>query len=250
MALGWLILSDYGAALLLIPAAIAGARQAGKIVLGAALPAALWMTYHTLCFGSPWTLPMAFQNPAVAVAGGFSLLPTPEVLGELIWGRKRGLLFTQPWILLVWSLCLLRAARDEVPRPLLVFSLLGLPLLFWVNAGFSGWHGGESAGPRYMSVVFPLYGWMAGYLYDRVRKSLLLVGLAIAVLLRWLIFTRDVLASPRSGIWNYYYENLQASSRAERPWILFAVFGVLLIAGLWLTARQLRQPRASAARSA
>jgi hypothetical protein len=258
MALGWLILSDYGAGVLLVPAGISmamGARGIGKALLGAALPAALWIVYHTICFGSPWTLPMAFQNPAVAIEGTFSIAPPADVAGELLWGRKRGLLFTQPWLPLLWLICVARAYRneDEVPRPLLVFSLLGLPLLFWVNAGFSGWHGGESAGPRYMSVVFPLYGWLAGHYYDRINKGwriLLLGGLGIAVLLRWLIQTKDVLPPMRSGLWNYYYANLQASSYSERPWISFAIFGVLLLSGLWLTDRELRRPRASGPRSA
>ena len=248
MALGWLILGDYGAAMLLIPAGIAGARDAGRILLGAALPAALWIAYHTISFGSPWTLPMAFQNPAVEVAGGFSFLPPIDVVGELLWGRKRGLLVTQPWVLFVWGICIWR--RRELPRPLLVFSLLGLPLLFWVNAGFSGWHGGESAGPRYMSLVFPLYGWAAGYFYDRINRIALLAALGIAVLLRWLVYTKDVLAPERSGIWSYYLENLQASSRSQRPWIAFAIFGAALLLGLWLTDRRLKRLRASAPRSA
>jgi len=87
MALGWLILSDYGAAVLLVPAGISmamGARGIGKALLGAALPAALWIVYHTICFGSPWTLPMAFQNPAVAIEGTFSIAPSAAVVGELI----------------------------------------------------------------------------------------------------------------------------------------------------------------------
>ena len=160
---------------------------------------------------------------------------------------KRGLLFTQPWILMVWGLCVARAIlrRDEdIPRALVVFSLLALPLLLWMNAGFSGWHGGQSAGPRYMSVVFPLYGWLGGIYSDRLSRTwrgVLIAGLAVAVLLRWLIQTKDVLAG--LAIWSYYLEDLQSSGRLERSWIEFDAFGFLLLAGLWLTHRQLGTSR-------
>jgi hypothetical protein len=260
MALGWLVLTDYGAALLLIPAAIAFAGRAREVALGAALPAALWIVYHCVCFGSPWALPMAFQNPGVIVASGgamFAALPSARAAGELLWGLRRGLLFTQPWIPMVWCLCVARAilGRDgDVPRSLGIFSLLGLPLLFWMNAGFNGWHGGQSAGPRYMSVVFPLYGWLAGIYYDRLSRiwrTLLIAALGMAVLLRWLVQTKDVLAAPELPIWSYYLQNLQSSGRLDPAWLEFGVFGVLLLAGLWLTDRALkdRWPRGRTAGS-
>jgi hypothetical protein len=112
---GLATLCDYSAVLFLPPLLWAIWRLRGlslpridRFILGGILPAALFAGYHIICFGSPFALPNKFQNPDFVdvpshlpnLWGVLRLLPRPEVIFNLLWGPERGLLYTQPWVLL------------------------------------------------------------------------------------------------------------------------------------------------------
>ena len=256
---GWALLCDYGVAAMLPGLAVAGiatwqlessgkGRALAAAALGALLPGVLWVWYHTVCFGSPWSLPFKFQNPAFVSGGAgssgagghagiqlwglFELLPPPSIAWALLAGNKRGLLFTQPWLLLVLGGVVaalfrrwrarrrLASGTSDTGQPswfpaVAALAVLGLFGVFWMNAGFDGWHGGGSAGPRYMCMVFPLFAILGGLVYDRWPRwgrSLLWATVAIAVLLRALIFAGDLRAVYTRSIWGVYLRNLGAAT--------------------------------------
>jgi hypothetical protein len=199
---GWALLSDYGVtfqipALLAALALWGGVQIWPKLAIGALLPASLWIFYHTLCFGSPWSLPNKYQNPiykdvaesATSLWGVFDFMPNWKVFLKLWIGPERGLLFSQPWIFfafgwtLYWVLSKKKSRVDSpfLAKPLIVYYLGSFLGLLWMNSSFGGWHGGASAGPRYLSMSLPLMSFLlipclenANALMKRLAKSSIL----------------------------------------------------------------------------
>ena len=184
LAFGWMLLSDYPTALILLPflnlfwpeiKKLGFFSSAKLIFLGALIPGALWIWYHTVCFGSPFALPFSFKVAAIegtvsggssALGGKTSLLPNPAWLAELLFGTKRGLLFTQPWLLLCAVLPFFWKIPELRLRRLHHFAVMSLAILVFENAGFPGWHGGGSPGPRYLSAALPLFGLFLPHLFQ------------------------------------------------------------------------------------
>ena len=211
---GFAFLSDYGTVFMLpaFGAAIwlrgsserSWTRDLFDIAKGATPSAALWIWYHTVCFGSPWTLPFRYQNPEFVEAGAsqFQLwgiaapIPRLSTLYYLLFGARRGILFTQPWMFPVigysaWAVYKNKLSREWAAWS--IFSLGGLAGLLWMNASFNGWHGGGSPGPRYLSMVFPLIAILAGFHYDAIArlprmKAALWILLGLSVLFHLLVY--------------------------------------------------------------
>jgi len=271
MSYGLACLSDYGA-ITLLPGFLVSLwlnrkerseksadhlKDFQKLILGATLPAILWIWYHTSCFGSPFTLPQKFQSPEFVepassqtsqIWGALSFLPKWEYAYELLVGRSRGILDTQPWfyiaalggIALTFKKKLIilssKITASRIPAPLLSLTLLGFPFLFDMNASFNGWHGGHSAGPRYLCIIFPLFAILAGFVYDASNKwtrRLLWVTLGAAITLRVLIYL-GWLTVPVIPIWKSYFSILLEFK--FRPWFK----AVLCTIGFIVTARYTR----------
>jgi len=249
---GWGLLTDYGFALLALPSVIIFflqnrrtprgriMRKMLSVMLGGLFPGFLWVLYHTHCFGSPFSISQNYQNPVFLKEGGQSgslssvieVFPSPTVVLQLLFGSKRGILFTQPWMLLVIPIGIFsRSVR--IPMELRWLGILGFFELLWMNASFSGWHGGGSAGPRYMCLVFPLIALMAIYVYDAqkpwVRRTLWVMVLCSTVL-GGLIYSGEIMASEVIPLWTFYLKPLSIKFPSA-SWAAFLGFlGILLIA--------------------
>ena len=229
LAYGLAMLADYSSALLL-PGFLAAAllreprglrvRALWKIALGGLLPGAVWVAYHSACFGGPFTLPASYQNPMFVDAGRneilglFSLAPQPEVAAWLLVGFQRGLLWSQPWLLVLVLSCIgwrsiaprLSDRAREAGRTMLIFLLPGLFLLLWMNASFGEWQGGSTPGPRYLCSVFPAFGLLAGLLYDHLSltvRRLLIGGIVLSVAFWVLAFSTQILVPAGQTIWGF-----------------------------------------------
>lgn len=257
-AFGWALLADYPVAALLLPLAILlwpelraqGAARVGRsVALGALPPAALWCWYHTACFGSPFAMPFQFHVAALAgtvngsagLWGKTSLIPNPEWLYELIAGPSRGLLYTQPWLLLCAVLPFAWRIPETRVRRLFRFAVFSLALLLCENAGFPGWHGGGSPGPRYLGAVLPLFGLFIPHLFLRgpawVRAALggtVLVSLA----LRALIYATWILP-PVEPLWPYYVRAIQSPKEYVLLAAFAAIFGACGALAFWLDRHRL-----------
>jgi hypothetical protein len=226
---GFSLLSDYGAAVLLpgLLAAIFYQEPAQKwlrcgwcLAVGGALPGIVWVLYHRACFGGALTLPNHYQNPLFVdrshceILGLFTLLPRWDVVAELLFGFRRGLLWSQPWLLfvLVWAV----AGRPSSlsggeghrhrSRPLQLFLIPGFLLLLWMNASFGEWHGGYSPGPRYMSLIFPSFGLLVGVVYDRFPRwgqLLLLSFLGVSVVFWLTVYATSLYVPPQGSMWGF-----------------------------------------------
>jgi hypothetical protein len=249
---GLATLCDYGAALLLLPLlwvlwrrSGTRLRRFGRFVLGGVMPAAVFAAYHQYCFGSPLSLPNKFQNPAfVDIAnvvpnlwGVLRLVPRAEVVADLLWSTQRGLLFTQPWILLsllivpflFWHKSGWLPERRAFVRWTSVFGAFGLILLLGMNASFGGWHGGATPGPRYLAVAFPALALAMAGIYARASefwRQALVVTLVVSVVLFVLFYsTAELLAQPSDPLSPFYFNLLVGGQGKNLSRCLFIVLG-------------------------
>lgn len=87
-------------------------RALGAWLAGVSLAAAALGTYHSVCFGAPWRFPYAtgVLSPQFAELVAWHP-PDPVLLGELLFGPRRGLLYANP----VWLAALPPAGAGGTP---------------------------------------------------------------------------------------------------------------------------------------
>ncbi|MBF0312637.1 MAG: hypothetical protein HQK52_04435 [Oligoflexia bacterium] len=262
--LGFALLSEYTMALvvplfLLLPLFVETEKQQRllallKCALGGVIPGALWCWYHTLCFGYPWLTAGSFQNPIFLdvkhldhnIAGLFSWWPIPWDIGaELLIGGRRGLLFTNPWILLLMVISLvlfIKLKRNNRHLLLMVITFGSTLLLLLMNMSFGGWHAGASAGPRYLCALFPLWAIVGALLYDKIvlfstpLKISLWITLSVAVIVRGAILATTVLAPHEEWLWSWLYHNF-ILAKSSTPLVRFCLY-LSLFTALFLYSKR------------
>jgi hypothetical protein len=245
------LLSDYGFAFQ-IPALVIALilnrpklRDISRFVLFS-IPAGFgWILYHGILFGSPFVVASKFQNPVFLESstdrfwGMFSLPHWPWVW-ELVFGASRGLIIQQPWIFFLLPLSLWVIFFEEKKKDLLVpmfFCLMSIAGLLFMNASFNGWHGGASAGPRYLSGVLPCFAFWAALCMNgcnRKLRILLWAGLILAILFRGLMYGGTILA-PLEPLWTFYWNEFLSRGTPKLRTFLFFFF---LMAGLLWSGRR------------
>ncbi len=168
------------------------ARAVGLLAVGAAIPIALLLAYHTACFGSPLRTGYdASQTFAMYHQQGF--LGITKLRAEAFWGTTVGPhfgLFTlSPWLVLVVPGLVALWRRGERGVAITCGAILVLYLLFVASINF--WRGGWSVGPRYIVVALPfllppiaaqLEAWRSRRVLVSISVGLVLVGVAIFTL--------------------------------------------------------------------
>lgn len=126
------------------------------------MPAAILLGwYHYRVTGSPFQFPytlefhdelFGYHKEGYGVPIGW---PSAEVAGELLAGRRRGLLWFCPTLLAApLGLWVLFRRGEGFLAAAATATFLGL---FWINAGFPAWDGGWSTGPRFLLPALPLF---------------------------------------------------------------------------------------------
>jgi hypothetical protein len=132
-------------------------RRAIVFSLGGIPMALLLCYYNWACFGSPFALNNDFQNPIFADprgALGMFGRPNPYVVALITFSPYRGILWLAPILILGvvgWIVWLREGKLAAEAR--LGIAIFGF--FFLVNACFNGYHGGFSAGPRYLVPGLP-----------------------------------------------------------------------------------------------
>jgi hypothetical protein len=254
LCVSWCVLSEYGG-LFVLPAFVMATmyrernlRWATPVVLGALPATAIWCWYHTVTFGSPFSIASVYTNPKEIYQvperhnlwGTFSFLPYPEFVGALLFGPSRGILFTQPWVLmLIGCTFFVRRHRELVAAAL--FSVLALAGLVWLNGGFGGWHAGWTIGPRYLSLAFPALALLVALLWDRLPRYArvsLASGLAVSLVFRWLILPFPVIM-PVKPLWPYAWQ-LFGRSNTLAPYAYLVVSALAAALTTWVVLRTRR----------
>ncbi len=151
--------------------------------LGGLLPAALLGWYHYVNFGSPTALNNDFQNPLFkdpAGSLGMFALPNPYVGALLLVSPYRGVFWLAPVLILgaAGLVCWLRE-RTLAAEARLCLAIFGF--FFFVNMSFNGYHGGYSAGPRYLVPGLPFLALPLVVAFVRWKKiALILLVLSFA----------------------------------------------------------------------
>jgi hypothetical protein len=243
ISLGFALLCDYGA-IVAFPIAAWNLLRSFKLqtaiqfLVGSALPATLWIWYHTVCFGSPFEIALMHQDPSMHLVanetqnfwGVVRMLPPLEIVGELIYGQRRGLLWTQPWIIVSFLSAIFWLFSKTTQSHLKFISASVATSLFLVTlltASFGGWWGGGSTGPRYLSIVFPLAALLVGPLYDfskGIFRFCFLGLLGWGVLFQILVFATSIHAPP-VALWPWFLDYL-----LENPFRFFARLAVIALA--------------------
>ena len=204
------------------------ARALGLLAIGAAIPIAVLLAYHAMCFGSPLRTGYdASQTFAVYHQQGF--LGITKLCAEAFWGTTVGAhfgLFTlSPWLLLALPGFVTLWRRDMRDIAITCGAILVIYILFIASINF--WRGGWSVGPRYITIALPfllppiaaqLEAWRTRLVPLALAAALILVGIAIFTLATatfpyWpeafanpfheltLRLLRDGLVAPNAGTW-------------------------------------------------
>jgi hypothetical protein len=183
-------------AILLVYAAVRGARPAARYLAGS-LPFLVALgAYDWAAFGAPWHNPLRYSDNSFGVAHDYGLLgihlPTLHGLYLVILGQK-GLLVTTPLVLMAAAGMVLMLRRHPV-ETLVCVSITAAYVV--AEAGYFDPYAGFSPGPRYLFPALPLLALGLPFAFERWRRltwTLALVsGVAsVAVTLTWALGSND-----------------------------------------------------------
>jgi len=223
---------------------------------GGALPMGVLGLYHWLCFGSPLALPQKFQNPSMvwetgqkALWGVITFIPSNYTLWELLVGSRKGILVTQPYILIlilgmavflgmVFGLGSWRSKKEAVGFS--IASLIFFAGIFCMNAGFNAWWGGGTPGPRYLSAAFVPLSFSGALLWNAWPKALrwsLWLGLGVAVLFSLLSLSVGDLPH-MEPLWSYMVYHLTETQGFFYRDVKLIVFSLVALWSLFQTRSQ------------
>jgi hypothetical protein len=254
---GLTLLSEYAAAIIFFPLVISLFMQKEEVkiwikelVIGGLVPGLFWCWYHISSFGSPFQTAIQHENPIFfeGIEHGellFGMFSTPSwnVLIELLFGTSRGILFTQPWILVLlfiipWMFFSNKDLSQE-KKSVLVFSWVSLILMVLMNSSFNGWHGGMTAGPRYLSIALAPFGLLVGCIWNDFKKPihiLLFITLLLSIEFRGRVFATTILAPSDQSLWKFQWDIILDKNKHLIRYILYYV--IFLGMGFWAFKRE------------
>ncbi|HEU4962178.1 MAG TPA: hypothetical protein VFT56_17450 [Sphingomonas sp.] len=183
--------------------------------------------------------------------------PKPEIVGEILFGADKGLIWVAP-VLLAAPVGLALLIRRRATRDLGLLALAAAVIVVLINASYVYWDGGSSTGPR-LSV--PAIGFLAlglgpvwVWCRNRASKAALAALLALSMLLNLLIAAVDITAPDGIAwpVWNWIVtERLRWGALRDFPaehwgwspwaglWLYIGIAAIFLGAMLW-TVRSAR----------
>jgi hypothetical protein len=222
-------------------------RDRAAFLLGGAPSVAVLAAYNTACFGGPFAMSYRFlTNEAFAEGARRGFLgigpPSPAALVAIVFSPARGLLFIMP--IFAFSLLGLRrmwtrGLREEV----VCLAAVALGYLA-INAGFYGWHGGWTYGPRYLTPMLPFLAVPLAFARLRSPGFLIALGLSLFQVIVAAVTINQVpesIANPlpevvipllRDGL---TCTNLGSVLGLEAPWSFLPVIALLAALGFALT---------------
>jgi hypothetical protein len=140
-------------------------RRLARFAIGAVIPLLALAAYQWICFGSPFTTPMAREDPRFLTHGGVFVAPSLDAFLGITISPYRGLFFFAPVLLM--AIPVARNARIAIVAA----------FFFAFNLCFNGWEGGFAVGARYLVPVIPLLGVLLLECRGRMRRAV--VALAV-----------------------------------------------------------------------
>ena len=115
--------------------------------------------YNWACFGDPMSFSYhhlsfeTFKNGSETGVFGITL-PSREALIAILISPSRGLFFIMPVFMLSITGLYAMWKRNTLRSEAIAISVIGIGYIL-INAGFYGWHGGWTFGPRYLVPMLP-----------------------------------------------------------------------------------------------
>lgn len=165
-------------------------RSIYRVVLGGLPFGLILAVYNYAIFSDPFTFAYSYHiywGEAVHSQGfGGILLPSVDVILELLFGTFRGLFFISPFLLLAFPgfYLMWRSSKANRNLAILVAVIVGSGVLY--NSAYLVWWGGWTIGPRFLTTTIPFLVIPIIFVLDVWFKSwsrwiiLLLIGLSIA----------------------------------------------------------------------
>ncbi len=152
-------------------------KFAGCFVLGVLPCFAALLAYNAAALGSPFTLGTSFQNPAFRETApaflGMFTAPLWFAALTLTVSPWRGLFILSPVLILAVGALVRWPGRLRVERWIIVAVCA---FYFLVNVCFNGFHGGFSAGPRYLIPALPFLSLALVPAFERWRKRAVILA--------------------------------------------------------------------------
>ncbi len=143
----------------------------------AAVPIAILLAYHTVCFGSP----LRTGYDATQTFAHFhqqGCLGISKLRGEAFWGSfftpDNGLFVLSPWLLLAIPGGVLLWRRGDRATTLVCGAVAIIFILFISSISF--WRGGWGVGPRYVTAMLPFWVPLVVVALDALRPRPLVLG--------------------------------------------------------------------------
>jgi hypothetical protein len=167
--------------------------------------------YHKAAFGTPFTLSLQHQNPSFknadvgALWGILNLLPSFTILMKLLFGMERGILWTQPWLLVLIYKFGVHSTASSRQNYFFKSSLFYFLLLLFLNAGFGGWHSGGSPGPRYLSApIFLMSAFFPWSSFKLKSEVFLKVLIGYSLFFYCCVMSTELLL-PAENLWQCFF---------------------------------------------
>jgi hypothetical protein len=140
--------------------------------LAVAVPIGLALLYNQIAFGNPFSpgyAHLASGFAQVHAKGLFGVTtPKPEALWGSFFSISRGLFVYSPWLIAA-IVGLFALARRREHRSLFFAVVAAIVGYTYFASSFEYWVGGDSTGPRHLTVLVPLLVFPAAALLERIR---------------------------------------------------------------------------------
>ncbi|WP_394653597.1 hypothetical protein [uncultured Sphingomonas sp.] len=218
------------------------AAEIRRIAIAAAIPALVALTvlvgYNLFAFGTPFRLGyqgvVGFDGMNQGLFG--LTYPKPDVLWEITFGTRRGVLWVAP-VAVVGLFGLALLARAPTTRALGVTGLAGVAIALCYNAAYVYWDGGNSTGPRHLmpAMAYLSLGFAPAWMWARTAlwRDILSLVLAASVGVNLVIASAEIATGGRDDfpLWTDVFTRFSNNDLRTIPseW-----FGWSPAAGFWL----------------
>jgi len=174
---GFAVITDYATIVIAICLAVytisirSNVRLKAGFVQGACVCVIILAAYNMACFGNPLSFSYEYLSHETFREGashgiwgiGF---PKAKVMFALLLSPSRGVFFVMPVFLLsLWGIAGI-AGRQKLKREAVLITAVVMTSFLFV-AGFYGWHGGWSFGPRYLVPMLPFLAFPLAFIHWR-----------------------------------------------------------------------------------
>jgi hypothetical protein len=257
LSFGFGLLNDYSFAFFIAPAIAFilynNSKKIGSIkrfIIGGIPAGLLWVWYHWVNFGSPLSIATKYQNPKYLdvtaqdnIGGVFSTSINFDIVYELFFGVRRGLLITQPWIIVAIILIFvsLRSKFFNSEQKLFFgFNLFVFSLLLIMNSSFGGWHGGSGFGPRYLAIIFPWFAFsvsiILGNKLNKLLSTVLILTTIWSICFYSLVYSTYLLSDAQNVLLDLFH--FFGSENPVKSTIRFLFCLLLIGGGIYLELRK------------